>query len=155
MIYVDDLLYLAGADYAPAGKFVVVDPDDPKDPLGVAMKPTLEGVGLEDSFAAWEAGLQGVHFVADEPLEDGTDAEHYRFVVDAGAAYEVQNPGEIAPPSLPDDVTYDVWVDAHNLIRRVESELAGATTTITMTDYCQPVDVEVPDDDEIEPRDVR
>jgi hypothetical protein len=56
---------------------------------------------------------------------------------------------------LPDDVTYDVWVDAHNLIRRVESGLAGATSTITMTDYCEPVDVEAPAEDEIEPRVVR
>lgn len=155
MIYVDDKFYLSGPGFTEEGKFVTVDPNDPKDPLGQALAPTIAGAGLASTFDAWEAGLRDVRFVADEFLDDGTEAERYTFTVDAEAAYIAENPGETPPPGLPQELAYDVWIDDHNLVHRVESDLDGTRSVITMTDYCEPIDVQAPDPEDITPREVR
>jgi hypothetical protein len=149
MIYVDGVLYLSGAGLAKEGKFVKVDPDDASDPLAAAMKPALEGTGLADSLETWEAALIDVQFDSDEVLEDGTEAEKYTFLMDSRAALAVQRPGKPLPSGIPEKLANDVWVDSHNLVRRVEFTLDGARTVVTMSDYCEPIDVEAPDEDDV------
>jgi hypothetical protein len=149
MIYVDEVLYLSGEGLADEGKFLEVDPDDAGDPLAEAMKPALEGTGLADSLTAWEAALVDVRFESDEVLEDGTEAEKYTFLVDAQAALAAQRPGEPLPSGIPTTFVNEVWVDEHNLVRRVEFTLDGARTMVSMSDYCEPIDIEAPDDEDI------
>jgi hypothetical protein len=155
MIYVDDKFYISGPGLTEVGKFVTVDPKDPKDPLGQALAPSIAGAGLGGTFDAWEAGLQDVRFVAVEYLDDGTEAERYTFTVDADAAFTAENPGEVAPAGLPEEISYDVWIDERNLVHRVESNLAGTRSVVNMTDYCEPIDIKAPDAEDITPRDVR
>ena len=126
-----------------------MDPDDASDPLAAAMKPALEGTGLADSFAAWEAALVDVRFESDEVLEDGSEAEKYTFLMDSRTALEIQRPGQPLPSGVPETLVNEVWVDSHTLVRRVEFTLDGARTEITMTDYCEPIDVKAPDEDDL------
>jgi len=152
MIYVDGLLYLSGEGLTDEGKFVEVDPDDDSDPLAAAMKPALEGTGLADSFETWEAALIDVRFESEEVLDDGTEAEKYTFVMDTRTALAVQRPGEPLPSGVPEQLVNEVWIDSHNLVRRVEFTLDGARTLITMSDYCEPIEVEAPDEDDVTQR---
>jgi hypothetical protein len=152
MIYVDEVLYLSGPGLTDEGKFIEVDPDDEADPLAAAMKPALEGTGLADSFAAWEAALVDVRFESDEVLEDGSEAEKYSFLMDSRAALAIQRPGEPLPSGVPETLVNEVWVDSHNLVRRVEFTLDGARTVVAMSDYCEPIDVEAPDEDDLAER---
>jgi len=145
MIYVDGLLYLSGEGLTDEGKFVEVDPDDASDPLASAMKPALEGAGLAASFETWQAALVDVRFEGDEVLDDGTEAEKYTFIVDSRTALAIQRPGEPLPAGVPDQLANEVWIDTHNLVRRVEFTLDGTRTLVTMSDYCEPIDVEAPD----------
>jgi len=148
MIYVDGVFYLSGEGLTGEGKFVVVDPNDTSDPLASAMKPALES-GMADPVALWEAGLVDVRFESDELLEDGSEAEKYTFLVDSRTALEIQRPGEPLPAGVPATLANEVWIDSHNLIRRVEFTLDGARTTIEMSDYCEPIDVQAPDEDDL------
>jgi len=153
IIYVDRVLYLSGEGLTDEGKFVKVDPDDASDPLAAAMKPALEGTGLADSLETWEAALVDVRFESDEVLEDGTEAEKYTFLVDSRMALAIQRPGEPLPSGVPEKLVHEVWVDSHNLVRRVEFTLDGARTEMTMSDYCEPIDVQAPDGDDIVDKD--
>lgn len=152
MIYVDGLLYLSGEGLTDEGKFVKVDPDDTSDPLAAAMKPALEGTGLADSFETWEAALIDVRFESEEVLDDGTEAEKYTFLMDTRTALAVQRPGQPLPAGVPEQLANEVWIDSHNLVRRVEFTLDGARTLVTMSDYCEPIEVEAPDDDDVTQR---
>jgi hypothetical protein len=149
MIYVDGVLYLSGEGLTDQGKFVKVDPDNASDPLAAALKPALEGTGLGDSFQTWAAALVDVRFDSDEVLEDGTEAEKYTFLMDSRTALAVQRPGEPLPSGIPDKLVNEVWVDSHNLVRRVEFTLDGARTLITMSGYCEPIDVRAPDQKDV------
>jgi hypothetical protein len=149
MIYVDGMLYLSGKGLTDEGKFVPLDPDDASDPLASAMKPALEGTGLADSFETWEAALVDVQFDSEELLDDGTEAEKYTFLVDSRTALALQRPGKPFPSGVPETFVNEVWIDSHNLVRRVEFTLDGARTVITMSDYCEPIDVRAPDEDDI------
>jgi hypothetical protein len=149
LIYVDRVLYLSGPGITVDDRFIEVDPDDTSDPLATAMKPALEGSGLADSFAAWEAALVDVRFESDEVLEDGSEAEKYTFLMDSRTALAAQRPGEPLPSGIPETLANEVWVDSHNLVRRLEFTLDGARTVVAMSDYCAPIDVEAPDEDDL------
>jgi hypothetical protein len=149
MIYVDDVLYLSGQGLTGEGKYVKVDPNDSSDPLAAAMKPALEDTGLGDSFAAWEAALVDVQFDSDEVLDDGSEAEKYTFLMDSRTALAIQRPGEALPSGIPETLANEVWIDSHNLVRRVEFTLDGARTEMTMSDYCESIDVQAPDEDDL------
>lgn len=153
MIYVDGLLYLSGEGLTDEGRFIEVDPHDASNPLAAAMKPALEGTGLADSLETWEAALVDVRFESDEVLDDGTEAEKYTFLMDSRAALAIQRPGEPLPAGIPEQLANEVWIDSHNLVRRVEFTLDGARTTVTMSDYCEPIDIEAPDDDDVVEKD--
>lgn len=113
------------------------------------MKPALEGTGLADSFKTWEAALVDVRFESDEVLDDGSEAEKYTFLVDSRTALALQRPGEPLPAGVPDQLANEVWIDSRNLVRRVEFTLDGARTRVSMSDYCEPIDVEAPGEDDI------
>lgn len=153
MIYVDGLYYVSSEALTGEGKFLKLDPDDASDPLAAAMKPTFDGIGMSLTLDAWEAALIDVRFESDEVLEDGTEAEKYTFLMDNRTALAVQLPGRPFPSGIPETLVNEVWVDSHNLVRRVEFTLDGARTEMTMSDYCEPIDVEAPDDDDIVDKD--
>ncbi|MGB8862222.1 MAG: hypothetical protein WCC60_23405 [Ilumatobacteraceae bacterium] len=83
---------------------------------------------------------------------DGVKVQHYEVVVDTQALLDVspqlQQQFDQLDGDLPDDVTYDVYVDEQNLIRRTSVLMkAGATKVeedIVIRSTTEPVVVEVP-----------
>lgn len=135
---VDGVMYVAMPPMTPEGKFIRWDTDDPNSPFG-----DLGGVLSGDpraAFGAFEAGLKEATYVGEEEV-DGEAMDHYVLTVDAKKAGEAQ--GIPVQPGT-EDITYDVWVDGEDLMRRMEFGSGADGMTMTMSDWGAPVSVEAP-----------
>ena len=135
---VDGVMYMSMPPMTPEGKFLMFDLDDPNSPMG-----NLGGVTQGDplaSFRAFDEGLRDVEYVGEEDV-DGEELDHYVLTVDGKAAAKAQG----APAgSVPDELTYDLWLDDEDNMRRVQYTMAGGGVTITTSDWGKPVSVKAP-----------
>ena len=146
MRMVDGVVYMAIPPLTPEGKFVRIDTNDPGSPFG-----DLGGVTQGDplaTFDAFDAGLEDVSYLGTEDV-DGEQLDHYVLTVDARKAAKAQ--GERIQPGMPETITYDMWIDDEDLMRRIQFDLrqvegAGVTggMVMTMSDWGEPVSVEAP-----------
>ncbi|MBA2465579.1 MAG: LppX_LprAFG lipoprotein [Nocardioidaceae bacterium] len=139
MRLVDETMYMAIPPTTPPGKFIEFDTTDPNSPLG-----DLGGITGGDplsTFDAFEAGLQKVRYVGEEDV-DGEDMDHYVLSVDAKKAARAQ--GTPQTSGTPRTITYDLWLDDEDLMRRMQFSQAGAGMTVSMDDWGQPVSVAAP-----------
>jgi LppX_LprAFG lipoprotein len=143
MRLIDGVIYMAIPPMTPEGKFFEIDTNDPNSPLG-----NLGGVTQGDplaTFDAFDAGLEDARYVGEEDV-DGEQLDHYVLTVDAKKAAEAQ--GQPARPGMPDTITYDMWIDDEDLMRRIEFDLGeaagGGGRVMTMSDWGAPVTVEAP-----------
>lgn len=136
---VDGVIYMAMPPMTPEGKFIEFDTNDPNSPFG-----DLGGITQGDpmsTFEAFEAGLRKVTYVGEEGV-DGEDMDHYVLSVDARKAAKAQ--GTELPPGAPDEVSYDLWLDDEDLMRRMEFTQGTGGMTMTMSDWGKPVSIEAP-----------
>lgn len=141
LIVKDDKVYVSAGSDQP-GKFYAVDPSDPRDPLAAPMKAWFDQAGASNAATAWTVGLQAVHYVGKETMDDGTPTELYEFDIDPRLAARAQ--GITPPAGLGQHTTSYVWIDRWNLIRKVTTETGDEQTVETFTDYCEPIDVKAP-----------
>lgn len=144
MRMVDGVIYMAMPPMTPKGKFIKIDTNDPNSPFG-DMGGVTQGDPLA-TFDAFDAGLKDATFVGTEDV-DGEQLDHYVLTVDAKKAAEAQ--GQPVEPGMPDTITYDMWIDGDDLMRRIEFDLGevsggGGGMVMTMSDWGKPVTVEVP-----------
>lgn len=146
---VDGLFYLQFPG-VPGGKYLEVDPQD-ESGLGALVGQLGGNSDPSSSVKVFEEATE----VSDEGQEeiDGVETTRYRVVLPSDAVAESLGADEQVASLLPEEVTYQVWVDADDLIRRLSSEIevAGQTssTVITYTGYGEPVDVEAPPADQV------
>lgn len=102
---------------------------------------------LENAKSVEEVGVEEI---------DGEQLKHFRVTVSAEEALQqspqVAEQFEAVGGEMPDDVTYDMWVTEDNELRRIAIELdigpAVVTTLMVITGTDQPLDIELPDDDD-------
>ncbi len=145
MLLVDGRAYLSIPGQTPKGKLMVVDSTVP------GMKDLLsqtENMGPQGTFDAFEAGLEKVELVGEEQA-GGEQLRHYRLTVDTQAAMKAQGTDPQAAAGLPATLTYDMWLDEEDLMRKIVFELAGSTTTMTMDRWGEDVEIRRPDPAEV------
>ncbi|MGA9745960.1 MAG: LppX_LprAFG lipoprotein [Nocardioides sp.] len=141
------VMYMSIPPMTPTGKFIKIDTNDPNSPFG-----DLGGVSQGDplaTFDAFDAGLQEAEYVGVEDV-DGEQLDHYLLTVDAKKAAKAQ--GQPYQQGMPETITYDMWIDDSDLMRRIEFDLgafggdaAGAGGMVmTMSDWGKPVSVKAP-----------
>jgi hypothetical protein len=135
---IDKVLYISIPPMTPKGKFVQLDLNDPNSPFG-DLSGAMTGDPL-NTFDAFDAGLQKVAYLGEEEV-GGETLHHYLLTVDAKKAAEAQ--GRTFQPG-PEVVTYDLWLDDQNLMRRIEFEQTRGSLVMTMSDWGEPVTVEAP-----------
>ena len=135
---VDNVMYMSMPPMTPEGKFLRLDLNDPNSPLG-SLGGVTQGDPLE-TFKAFDEGLRDVKYLGSEDV-DGEEMDHYVLTVDGKAAAKAQG----APAgSVPKELTYDLWLDENDLMRRVQYTMAGGGVTISMSDWGEPVTVKAP-----------
>lgn len=145
VIATDGLFYLKIPQLTSDGKWLEVDPEADSGlgaligQLGGSADPAASIEVLGDATEVTPTGEEEIAGVA---------TTGYRVVLPREAIAESLGADPRITQLLPKELDYDVWVDADDLVRRVTStvEVQGtsSTTTVTYTDYGQPVDVEAP-----------
>jgi hypothetical protein len=87
------------------------------------------------------SGVRKVTYVGAENV-DGVDADHYRVVVDSAAMFRAMKQQTV--PGMPKNLVYDMWLDDHDLLRRMQFEVAGQSVAMSMSKWGEPVSVTAP-----------
>lgn len=148
---VEGIVYLSMGELTQ-GKFIKIDPSDPKGPLaGMGVNEMLDQMDPSQALQGMEDGLSTVVYSGEE---DGLD--RYELTVDMQKVVD-QMGGELpegALTEMPDEVTYDLWLDDQGRFTRlVMDELPmgqmSGSMEMTVSGWGEDVDIEAPAADEI------
>lgn len=148
MIVVDGSTYISMPGVTDEGMFLQVPQEELAD----------SGAGLEDidvssTWEDWDEGSGQVVLAGTEDV-DGEELRRYEVVVDVEAALDAsgQTGSDAAEASaaLGDEITYDLWVDEDDLVRRIAYTAAGAVTEMTIDRWGEPMDIEAPRPEDVQ-----
>lgn len=146
MLMVEGRMFMAMPGMTEEGKFMEV----PAEMLGEA-GGALDQSDLGSQMEAWEQSAQDVRFLGEEDV-NGISTRHYRITVDAAAAMEASGAatGDADLEGMPETITYDVWLDDDNLMRKMAMDMEGIEMEMFANDWGEPVDIQVPAEDDIQ-----
>lgn len=154
MRLVDNVFYM---NFGPMtqNKFAEIDLEDENNPLGQQFGSIVENVDPAQQLEQLEGAVTSFEQTGDAIELDGVQATPYEVTVDSSALTESMGAaGEDLPEgSLPEEVTYSMFVGPDNLIRRMVIDVAGTATQLDFTKWGEDVTIEKPADDEISDED--
>jgi hypothetical protein len=137
----DGIVYMSIPQLVPAGKFVKIDPKDTSNPLSKGFGSITDQMDPLASARAMKASVRTVRFVGSEKVQ-GQPADHYEVGVDTASMMRATKAKAV--PGMPKTLTYDMWLDSKNLLRRMKFALSGIDMTMTMSRWGVPVSVQAP-----------
>jgi hypothetical protein len=152
MVVIDETAYLRLPPDAGLPTPWLKIQSDGSDPISAQMAPLIDqmtsSTNFEQYFETFEAASSIEQGEAD--VIDGVDVTEYVVTVDV-SKMPAEALGGVAPEDVPfDEVTYSLWVDGDDLVRRINSDLAGyGTTDVTIFGYGEPVEIEAPPADQV------
>src|SRR5262245_34822435 len=139
MILVDETMYL-NAGETTKGKYIEIDLRDKSNPIGNIYSQLAGQTGPASITRAFKGAIEDFETVGSEEI-DGTTTTHYRVTVNARKALE-KSLGEDMPSnmegslgSLPETITYDIWVDGDDLPRRMKFDLMGTSMVMVFSNW--------------------
>jgi hypothetical protein len=141
MRLVGGIVYMHIPQLVPAGKFVEIDPHDTSNPLSKGFGSITQQMDPLASAKAMRSSVRTVRYVGAEKIQ-GEPADHYEVGVDTAAMTKAS--GSKAAPGMPRTLTYDMWLDSKDLLRRMRFGLSGMRMTMTMSRWGEPVTVQAP-----------
>ncbi|MGH3445141.1 MAG: hypothetical protein ACRDPB_07185 [Nocardioidaceae bacterium] len=139
--FLGHMAYIAMPPMTPPGKFVKFDASDPNSPLGPSIGQIRGQLDPSRTFDGFKAGLKSVKYLGVESV-DGEPLGHYLLAVDSASSLKAT--GQTLPPGMPKTISYDLWIDGHNLMRRLQMNVAGTGIDISADDWGKPVHVHAP-----------
>lgn len=139
---VDGKMYMAmpmlGA--GTSDTFFEIDLDDPKNPLAKSMGG-LSSFDPKSTVEMFGQGIEKVTMVGEDSV-DGVHTKHY--VVTTDTEEFAKSLGDDAD-LVPEDLTYDVWLDDEGRMAKMEADLdAQGSMTLTMSNWGEPVNIVAP-----------
>lgn len=141
MLVVDQVLYMSMPGKTPKGKFLKIDTTDSSNPMGQNFEGLIDSMDPTSSYDAFDAGLKKVQLIGKEKI-DGESMRHYRLKVDAKAAAKAQ--GQTPSAKMPKTLTYDMWLDSQDRMRKMEFKILGAQVSMTADNWGEKVNVQAP-----------
>jgi hypothetical protein len=138
---VDGILYMTIPTLTPAGKFLRIDPQDKSNPLTKSFGSLSDSMDPLASIAAMKTAVRDVTYVGSEKV-DGVDTDRYKVTVDTAAMTKAMKQKSVA--GMPKTLTYDMWLDSDDLLRRMQFELSGQKVDMTMSKWGEPVSIQAP-----------
>lgn len=143
LVVLRDAAYLSIPGATRPGTFFEVDPADPRfEQLAgssVSMSPA-------ESVKGFRAGLVSVEDRGRDTVQ-GEPVTRYDVEVDSARALQAQ--GAEAVPGIPETLTYQVWLDGQDRMRRMTLTIQGIDLRIDLSDWGRPVEIEAPDESRI------
>lgn len=138
LVVLRDAAYISAPGFTPRGKYLRVDKDSPRFQelagASISMSP-------EQSVKAFRAGLISARKVGQETIQ-GVRTTRYAVKADAVRALEAQ--GSSAVPGMPETITYQVWLDGQDRMRRMGLVIQATRLQIDISDWGEPVEIAAP-----------
>jgi hypothetical protein len=136
VVLADGAMYL---QQTKGSKYLKIDKDDPA--LGSLLKQ-VGSIGPKASVSGLKAGIKKISDRGTETV-DGEKLTHYVLTVDTSKVSTTFGaPSNTA--DMPKTITYDVYVDGADLLRRVKMQVSGQTLVMKVSDWGKPVTITVP-----------
>ena len=132
----DGTAYMSLAGVTPSGKFFEIPANSP-----VLESLNTGSLSPAESIKGFEAGLQEVEDLGSEEI-GGEPVEHYELTLDAAKTLAATGTKEV--PGLPKTLTYDVWLDEQDRMRRATYELSGVEVVMDLTDWGKDITIDPP-----------
>ena len=87
--------------------------------------------------------LKKVEYAGTDTVK-GTKVEKYRVTADTSAMAKTLGGSTAAMGDLPKTITYDLYVDADHLMRRIDMKIADQSITMLVNKWGEPVDIKAP-----------
>ena len=94
------------------------------------------------SFKTAEKAVRSADRVGTDPGRGEVD--HYKVVLDTAALVKNLDPAAAKQAQIPETVTYDMWLDSKNLLRRMSFSMSGVDFEAEMSRWGKPVTVHSP-----------
>jgi hypothetical protein len=141
MRHVDRVIYMQIPGLTKPGKFVAIDPKDKRSPLAKNFAGLTDQMDPLSSVKSMESAVTRVDHVGPGTV-DGASVDHYRVAVDT--AKMLKKLGQPTPEGMPKSLTYDMWLDDQDLIRKMSFDVAGTSVEMLLSKWGQPVKVQRP-----------
>ena len=125
-------------------KFVRIDPEHATSPMGQAFAPMMEELDVTKSIGQFEDAITEIGQDGDTQTIDGVETTPYQVTIDvdrAKASGALDEDSQLRPGAT---VEYTFYLDADDLLRRMESSIDSATVRMDITGYGEPVDISAP-----------
>ena len=143
MRMVGGIIYMQLPGMTPPGKFVAIDPKDKLSMLAKSFAGTADQMDPLASFKTAEKAVQSADRVGKQTL-GGVEVDHYKVVLDTAALVKNLDPAAAKQAQIPETVTYDMWLDSKNLLRRMSFSMSGVDFEAEMSRWGKPVTVQSP-----------
>lgn len=143
---VDGLLYVKLGELS-GGKFIEVDLQDPKDPVGRHYGSMTGQIDPTEQLKLFREALVEFENQGSGGEIDGVETTKLRLVLDSTKMLGETTPGAILGDGR--KVEYVLYVGSDDLLRQVTAEHGEKTTEVTWTKWGEPVEVEAPPADEV------
>lgn len=147
MVMAEGRMFMSMPGVTEEGQFIEV----PEEQLGDAAT-ALDDVDITSQYDDWERNATKVVFLGEDDV-DGTTMRHYEITMDASGLADsagVTGGDDAAVTSaFGDEFTYEVWLDDENLMRRMVMEIEGMVTEMKADRWGEPVEIEVPSEDQL------
>lgn len=151
LLLVEGQAYLSLPGLTEDGQYLRLDPAS----MGMDLSQVTDTVDMAAGVQGWAAGAERIEFVGVEQVGQ-EQLEQFRMFVDLSemtqGVHDSAMPTELGLPSgeeLPDELTYDVWLDSEDFVRQAVFDLSGLRVEMTMDDWGQAVTVTAPDPDQV------
>lgn len=141
LILLDTVLYL-DLGQPTGGKFVRLDLTE-GGPGSEMFDQLLRSTDTTASVKSLQGAIKTLDVVGTEQV-DGAKTTHYRLTVETKKALKGQQLPPEQTQQLPKTLTYELWVDEDDLLRKMTADVAGAAVTFMLSDWGKPVDITAP-----------
>jgi hypothetical protein len=143
MVIVDNTFYM-NLGKMTGDKFAKIDLDDDSNPIAKQFGSITDQLDPSRQLAQFKDAVTSFKKSGAAKKIDGVQAQPYEIVLDTSKIKAFDELPAGAGANVPKTLTYTMFVDADNLLRRVEADVSGSTVTATYSKWGEPVDVKAP-----------
>jgi len=140
LVLVDKFLYIDLGEVTQ-NKFVRVDLSDPE--AAGMFGQLLQSTDTASAVEALQGAVEDLRVVGPADV-DGDATTQYRLTVDTEKVLSSQGVPPSVASTLPKTLSYDMYIDEQQLLRRLVVDLGGTSSEITASEWGEPVDITAP-----------
>lgn len=153
MRLVDQVFYM-NMGQMTEGKFIKIDLTDESNPFAKQYGQIMDQMDPSKQMEQFKEALKSFEKKGEPQKLDGVEAQPYVVTVDTSKIKAFADLPDAAASQVPDTIVYTMFVGPDSLPRRIETEVAGAKTTMDYSKWGEPVDIKAPSASEISDKDI-